>query len=707
MLFIVHREQIAIQAMESFRLVLGETGTYGLLSGHSKDYGKTYLFATMNMMAKDDIMKQFTPDEFDLIIIDETHRAGADSYQKIMSYFTPGFWLGMTASPERMDDFDIFKLFDHNIACEIRLQQALEEDLLCPFHYFGITEFISDANGEVDENDLRSFSRLVADERVDFILQQAEYYGHSGNRVKGLVFCSRNKEARELSEKFNARGYHTVALDGADAPEKRLHCVDLLTGDDQGDYLDYIFTVDIFNEGVDLPEINQVIMLRPTQSAIVFIQQLGRGLRKKEDKEFVVILDFIGNYSNNFLIPIALSGDRTYNKDNMRKYLMEGSSVIPGCSTIHFDEISRKTIFSAIDKSTTPLKFLKEKYFNLRDRLGRMPTADEFYRHGEIDPILFIDYKKGSYYRFVRAIDKDCGLEEFSEKQNQTLDFICTQIVNGKRPHELLMLQELLEEGSVDPERTRSRLQAYDAALRDEDYRSALGILDKTFLNTQADKGKYALVSFFEDSGELQSQQVRRCAEYLKRLSRMSRSEMQFRDAAADLIHFGLARYSDNYSDTDEDNLVLYQKYSRRDVCRILNWEKDDSSTIYGYRIKYGTCPIFVTYEKKDDISETTKYEDQFVDPQVFSWMTRSRVSLDSTESQEIIHHERNGLKIYLFIKKSDGEGTDFYYMGRVRPIAWQETTIADKNGRLLPIMNFRMRLAHTVRNDIYDYLTK
>jgi len=115
-----------------------------------------------------------------------------------MSYFNPGFWLGMTASPERMDDFDIFKLFDHNIACEIRLQQALEEDLLCPFHYFGITEFIPYANGEADENDFRSFSRLVADERVDFILRQVEYYGHSGSRVKGLIFCSRKKPENYL-----------------------------------------------------------------------------------------------------------------------------------------------------------------------------------------------------------------------------------------------------------------------------------------------------------------------------------------------------------------------------------------------------------------------------------------------------------------------------------------------------------------------------
>ena len=448
-------------------------------------------------------------------------------------------------------------------------------------------------------------------------------------------------------------------------------------------------------------------MLRPTQSAIVFIQQLGRGLRKKEGKEYVVILDFIGNYANNFLIPIALSGDRTYNKDNMRKYLMEGSSVIPGCSTIHFDEISKKTIFAAIDKSTTPLKFLKEKYFNLRDRLGRMPTADEFYRHGEIDPILFIDYKKASYYQFVRTVDRDCGLEEFTTKQNQTLDFICTQIVNGKRPHELIMLQQLLEEGIVSPEETKFRLKAYSVAYRDADYRSALGMLDKTFLNTLADKARYNLVSLFDEDDIIQNRQARRCSAYLQRVSNMGRQTQQFRDAIADLIKYGLSRYTDSFSDTDEDNLVLYQKYSRRDVCRILNWEKDDSSTIYGYRIKYGTCPIFVTYEKKEDISETTKYEDQFVDPQVFSWMTRSRVSLDSSESQEIIHHNENGLKIYLFIKKSDGEGTDFYYMGRVTPIAHQETTIADKNGRLLPIMNFRMRLKHTVRNDIYDYLTK
>jgi hypothetical protein len=173
------------------------------------------------------------------------------------------------------------------------------------------------------------------------------------------------------------------------------------------------------------------------------------------------------------------------------------------------------------------------------------------------------------------------------------------------------------------------------------------------------------------------------------------------------LIEYGLCRYQDMYRDHDENHLVLYQKYSRKDVCRILNWEKDDSSTIYGYRIKYNTCPIFVTYEKKEDIANSTKYEDQFIDQQIFSWMTRSKVSIDSPESQQLIHYQENNLKIYLFIKKSDGEGTDFYYMGKVKPVHWEETVIENDRGQKLPIMNFQLMLEHSVRNDIYEYFTK
>ena len=629
----------------------------------------------------------------------EVHRAGAESYQRIMEYFKPKFWLGMTASPDRTDGFDIYELFDHNIAYEIRLQQALEENLLCPFHYFGITDL--EINGEVfdDSAGVKNFNNLVCDARVDYVIEQAKYYGYSGERVKGLVFCSNKKEAQELSKKFNARGYCTEFLCGEDSQEKREETIARLEQEELENHLDYIFTVDIFNEGVDIPSINQVIMLRPTESPIIFIQQLGRGLRKSEGKEYVVILDFIGNYMNNFMIPIALSGDRSYNKDTIRRYVREGSRVIPGSSTLHFDEVSKKRIFQSIDNVTTTKKLLKDKYQLLKNKLGHVPSILDFYEYGEVDPMLFINYAK-TYDQFVRMVDTDYQIT-FSIEEEATLEFVSSILVNGKRPHELLMLKMLMEEQSVSSERFQEILENLGVKYRKEDYDSAILVLNKDFINTQSEKKKYANVMFF-DTEYVQQQQLKRAMTFYQKLNKT-----EFQKELEHLIEYGLKKYADSYSQADEDNLVLYQKYSRKDICRILNWEKDDSSTIYGYRIKYNTCPIFVTYDKKDDIASSTKYEDQFINQQIFSWMTRSKVSMNSPEAQELIHYKENGLKIYLFIKKSDGEGTDFYYMGKVEPVEWSETTIENDKGQKLPIMNFQMKLEHGVRNDIYEYFIK
>ncbi|MBO5055029.1 MAG: DEAD/DEAH box helicase [Lachnospiraceae bacterium] len=698
-LFLVHREQIAKQAISSYKRVFGNTKSFGLLSGNSKDFEADYLFSTMQMMAKPEVLERFKRDEFQTIIIDEVHRAGADSYQRIMDYFTPDFWLGMTASPDRTDGFDIYSLFDHNIAYEIRLQQALEENLLCPFHYFGITDI--EINGEVfnDNSGVKNFANLVCDERVNYILDKAEYYGYSGERVKGLIFCSRKEEAVELSKKFNERGYCTEFLCGDDSQEKRERCIDRLTSDVAENYLDYIFTIDIFNEGVDIPEINQVIMLRPTESPIVFIQQLGRGLRKAENKEYVVILDFIGNYMNNFMIPIALSGDRTYNKDTIRRYVREGSRIIPGSSTIHFDEVSKKRIFQSIDNANTTKKFLVEKYQILKNKLGHIPSILDFYEYGEIDPMLFINYAK-TYDNFLRIADKEYEVR-FTKSEEAVLEFISSLLVNGKRPHELLMLKMIMKNRKVNVESFKEEMFLLGEGFRKADYNSAIRVLSKDFLNTQSEKNKYAEVNFLE--GDVQSSSLfNRMSAYA-----MSSNFAAFQKEMNNLIEYGLKKYADDFSMHDEDNLVLYQKYSRKDVCRILNWEKDDSSTLYGYRIKYNTCPIFVTYEKKEDIASSTKYEDQFVDNQIFSWMTRSRVSRDSQEAQQIIRAQESGLKIYLFIKKSDGEGTDFYYMGKAIPVEWAETVIENDNGQKLPIMNFKLKLEHCVRNDIYEYFTK
>ncbi|MGN1275642.1 MAG: DEAD/DEAH box helicase family protein, partial [Floccifex sp.] len=323
-LFLVHRNQLAIQARNSFEKIFGNTRTMGLVGNGYREYDADYVFATRDTLSRDVHLFHYSPTDFDCIILDEAHHSSAQSYQKIMNYFRPAFWLGMTATPDKRESqgqSNIYEIFNYQIAYEIRLQQAMEEDLLCPFHYYGI----SDLKMIGDDRSV-DFHQLVSDERVKHIIEQANYYGFSGNRVKGLIFCRNIKEADELSKKFNESGYCTLSLNGSHSEEQRKDAFERLAMDCESNGikpLDYIFSVEILNEGVDIVEVNQVIMLRPTQSPIVFIQQLGRGLRKAKDKEYVVILDFIGNYNNNFMIPIALSGDHSYNKDNIRRYVLE------------------------------------------------------------------------------------------------------------------------------------------------------------------------------------------------------------------------------------------------------------------------------------------------------------------------------------------------------------------------------------------------
>lgn len=696
-LFLVHREDILRKALQSFKNVIGPDKRWGLLSATKRDFDADYLFATMNMMSKDETLNRYSKDEFDLIVIDEAHRAGGNSYQKIINYFEPKLLLGMTATPERTDGYDVYQLFDHNIAYEIRLQKAMEENLLCPFHYFGISDLTIDGIDIDDESGLKNFNLLVSDTRVDYILDKINYYNYSGERVKGLIFCSRLDEAKKLSELFNDKGYRTTVLSGESSQEQREEAISRLSGNNRDEALDYIFTVDIFNEGVDIPEVNQVVMLRPTESAIVFVQQLGRGLRKCVDKEYVVILDFIGNYSSNYLIPVALSDDRSYNKDNIRRYVMEGERILPGASTIQFDEISRKRIFESIDNANIKSKVFKEKYFEIKQKLGRVPTMADFSKFGGIDPMLLVEYKK-TYHKFCKWADADYVLE-LDNDQNLILEFLSNHVINGKRIHELEIVKKILEPDEYKIEEFNNKEIIYENKEL-SNYESAVNLINKQFMNTQTEKDKFREISLL-NTEKLKQGVLQRSAMFANTLNRK-----EFKNEINDLIEFGLLRNKEKYSKHNEDYLVLYEKYSRKDVCRILNWITDDTATMYGYRIKYDTCPIFVTYHKTDDISSSTKYDDTFIDHKTFSWMTRSKVRETSGEAQSIINHKENQLAMHLFVKKSDNEGTDFYYMGKVKPVKWKETKIINDKGKELPIMNFTMELEHVVRDDIYDYFT-
>ena len=483
-LFIVHREQIAKQALESYKDVFGETKTMGILSGNYKDTNSDILFCTIQTLSKDDVLHSFKKDEFDYIVIDEVHKAGANTYQKVINYFKPKFFLGMTATPERNDDFDIFKMFDYNIAYEIRLQQALEEDLLCPFHYFGISDITVDG---IELGDNSDFRFLVAEERVNHIIDKIKFYGYCGDRVKGLIFCSNKKEARELSNIFNSRGYKTVALTGEDSQEVRENAIKRLEQDNQDDCLDYIFTVDIFNEGVDIPAINQIVMLRPTQSSIIFVQQLGRGLRKSKFKEYVVIIDFVGNYDNNFLIPIALSGDRTFNKDNIRKYVLEGSRSIPGCSTINFDEISKKKIFQSIDSANfNDIKIIKDSYKQLKQKIGKIPRLMDFDKYNSIDPLRIFENKNlGSYYAFLEKYEKEY-IVKLNDIEKSFVEFISKKLASGKRVHELIILKLILNnETKLMSTLSKKLKENYNINFTSTTEKNVINILTNEFFQAQ------------------------------------------------------------------------------------------------------------------------------------------------------------------------------------------------------------------------------
>jgi superfamily II DNA or RNA helicase len=485
LLFVVHRLTIAKESLKTFQKVFGKTKTMGLYSGDRRDLDCDFVFSTIQTISKSNHLENFTKDHFDYIIIDETHRSGADSYIRLIEYFTPKFLLGMTATPERTDGNDIFQLFDHNIAYEIRLNRAMEEEMLSTFHYYGVTDLFIDDN-EIDNKS--DFNLLVSDERVNRIIEQANFYGSDNGITRGLIFCSRKKEAVELSTLFNLKGLKTLALTGDNSEEERAKAIEKLESDDINEKLDYIFTVDIFNEGIDIPKINQIIMLRPTESAIIFIQQLGRGLRKVDGKSYVTVIDFIGNYDNNYLIPIALYGDTSYNKDSLRKLITEGSRMIPGASTINFDEITKEKIFKSIDSANMQLfSDLKKDYNLLKYKLGRIPMMMDFIEHGSRDPYLYVNYSN-SYYNFIAKVEKDYQ-SELTDEQVILLELFSKEINNSKRVEESLIIKLLIDYGKLSLNELKEIVfKKYHYTISDETINSCISNLNFEFIREKKEK---------------------------------------------------------------------------------------------------------------------------------------------------------------------------------------------------------------------------
>ena len=713
-LFVVHREQIAIQAKNSFARVIGsEHGqTYGLLSGNHKDKECTFLFSTIQTLSLDRILKDFAPDAFDFIIIDEAHRSGANSYDKIMAHFQPEFWLGMTATPERTDDKDVFKIFNHQIAYEIRLKDALDYNLLCPFHYHGISDL--KINNE-EQKDFSNFAYLTSDERVKHVLQKAEEFKFSGERVKGLIFCSSVDEAKVLSEKLNQHNLRTTYLTGDSKPEARLAAVDRLAGADGPQALDYILTVDIFNEGVDIPEINQVIFLRPTQSPIIFTQQLGRGLRKAAGKEYVVILDFIANYEKNYLIPVALSGDNSYDKDSMRKLVMLGTKVIPGASTVEFEKVVRDRVLESIDNArTNTVELLRTSYQAIKNKLGRIPNLVDFYPHNGIDAVKFFEKKwahyGSSYYGFLAKYEKDYT-GKLSPLQAKMLSYLSGRFGNGKRVAEALLIESIINNKNTNADFFKEQLlKRFGIDASDDLLKNIVLNLSNQFNLTGDQKERNKDVVFVEPIG---TEDFRIADAFNRALNDETSSDfiVQLNDLIAFIYQRYDLRYSKRYRCMD---LTLNEKYSYEDIPRLLNWSKYISAQIIGgyrYDDETNTLPVLVNYNKEDD---AIAYEDHFENEEYLIALSKTNRKVDSKDAEIIFRKqpEYKNTKILLFVRKNknDSETKTFYFLGEMNAAGDPEPVAVPKRdgtGGKLSAFKVRYRLESNVRRDIYEYITE
>ncbi len=376
-LFVAHREEIIKQAMNSFGIVSPEKTT-GLFYADKKDYERDAVFAIVNTLGKDDYLNDdyFAKDAFDYIIIDEFHHAAANTYKRVLDYFEPKFLLGLTATPERMDNKDVFELCDYNVAYEIRLKEAVNRGELVPFDYYGVHDDTVDydtiefKNGRYNDQALEK--ALQINKRADKIIQNFEKYSSK----RALGFCTSKAHAEYMAKFFNENGIASAAVYSGEQGE-HTQGRDIAINNLKNGEVRVVFSVDMFNEGLDVPSVDLVMFLRPTQSPTIFLQQLGRGLRKSRDKEKLIVIDFIGNYKKANLIPFLLSG-RPYKKsDVLKKPVLEFE--YPEDCHIDFD-LQVIDIFKKLAQRDLSIKdMIEQEYYRVKELNNKKPTRTEMF----------------------------------------------------------------------------------------------------------------------------------------------------------------------------------------------------------------------------------------------------------------------------------------------------------------------------------------
>ncbi|MCT7635656.1 DEAD/DEAH box helicase [Aliarcobacter butzleri] len=687
-LFLVHRENILIKAKQSFEEILPQINSFGLYTGNKKEQDKNYLFSTIQTMSSN--FPDFSQDFFEYIIIDEAHHVISPSYKKILDYFKPKFLLGLTATSNRMDGNSIYEVFDENIALDIRLNEALENNLIVPFHYYGISDIQSIDYENVDLTKIDLLAKLLSvNKRVDFIIDKMNFYSNSGNKRKVLGFCVSKEHCNFMSEEFNKKGINSITLTSEDSISKREEYIQKL--ENENDNLEVIFTVDIFNEGIDIPSINMVLFLRPTNSPIVFVQQLGRGLRKYKNKEFLTVLDFIGNHKKAYLIALALVGNKMIDKESI-KLSIENNFADFKNAFISIDEISKNRILEQINKENfNQLKYLKEQYFEVKNILGKVPTLVDFLQFEDvINPLKFIDESK-SYIEFLAKVEENKKLKELILDENfvKAIRFIENELPI-KRVYEFVILKYLLNNDFCDENIAFKILNKYLDKVDKETIIHSFLYLKGDFLDS-AQKNRY--LNLLEFDGKV--------AKKTKEFEELLKNE-NYKKIFEDSLNFGIYNYEEEFGSNDfgKPFLKLYSKYNMLNIAKLCNFPKIHSSFRGSGFLKYENDFFLFINLEKEKFSKSANYHNAFLSKDVFTYQSKPSHSSDKGDGEKLCENKKFRVKLHIFVRKFaqvDKKTQDFIYLGVANTLKYWDNK---------PI-NLELKLENPLSDKLFEEFTK
>lgn len=624
LLFVAHREEILKQSLYTFRAVLKDANFGEMFVGNYKPENIDHLFISIQTLNSQSFTEKTEATFYDYIIVDEFHHAAAPSYQKLLGYYHPTILLGLTATPERMDGKSILSYFNQRIAAEIRLPEAIDRKLLCPFQYFGVTDTVDlndlkwTAGGYQKSNLEQVYTYSAqANRRANHVVASVLKYVTDIDDVKGLGFCVTVEHAKFMSHYFNAHQIPAMCLSGQSSSEERRMATNRLVSGE----VRFIFVVDIYNEGVDIPEVNTVLFLRPTESLTIFLQQLGRGLRLAENKECLTVLDFIGQANRKYNFEDKFTALLSNTANSMQREIKNGFVNVPKGCYIQLEKKATKYILDNIKASYGNVSGLISRVRSYQEDTGLDLTLTNFLKYYHLDPKMI--YKFSTFSRICARADV---IDNFEEPLEGILEkaFAKFSLIDSRRW--ILFLLKIL------PNLNKVEF----ATLTDCEKRMMqmfyITIWGKAIENWNSEEVLDHLYALSQSKVLLQE---------LIELLQYRFDTIDFIDEPVDL---GFDCPLDLHCTYTRDQLLVAMDFMKpQNVREGVKWLPDKQVDVF-----------LVTLNKSDkDYSPTTMYNDYSINERLFHWQSQSTTSESSATGQRYIHHIERKSKVLLFVREA------------------------------------------------------